>query len=172
MVSGRPAAFPEWPGSCRGLTRRQMLRPWRPVAGRVQVEGLATSPLSVKGHFCERASLFQCNLCCVLLLQGKVPWDDKDLRSLAVLGAGVAAGFLYFYFRDSGKEITWKHFVQYYLARGLVRGFACCWPWKEMACRPWGADMTTLLHPHTCPLPETLTHCVLALASHFTWFCL
>lgn len=46
--------------------------------------GLATSPLSVKGHFCERAS--QCNLCCVLLLQGKVPWDDKDLRSLAVLG--------------------------------------------------------------------------------------
>uniref|UniRef100_A0AC11AV11 Uncharacterized protein n=1 Tax=Ovis aries TaxID=9940 RepID=A0AC11AV11_SHEEP len=52
--------------------------------------------------------------------KGKVPWDDKDLRSLAVLGAGVAAGFLYFYFRDSGKEITWKHFVQYYLARGLV----------------------------------------------------
>uniref|UniRef100_A0A8C6D2Y5 AAA+ ATPase domain-containing protein n=1 Tax=Moschus moschiferus TaxID=68415 RepID=A0A8C6D2Y5_MOSMO len=52
--------------------------------------------------------------------KGKVPWDDKDLHSLAVLGAGVAAGFLYFYFRDPGKEITWKHFVQYYLARGLV----------------------------------------------------
>ncbi|XP_055410179.1 AFG3-like protein 1 isoform X3 [Bubalus kerabau] len=51
--------------------------------------------------------------------KGKVPWDDKDLRSLAMLGAGVAAGFLYFYFRDPGKEITWKHFVQYYLARGL-----------------------------------------------------
>ncbi|XP_008590278.1 PREDICTED: AFG3-like protein 1 [Galeopterus variegatus] len=29
-------------------------------------------------------------------------------------------GFFYFYFRDPGKEITWKHFVQYYLARGLV----------------------------------------------------
>ena len=52
--------------------------------------------------------------------KGKVPWDNKDLRSLAVLGAGVAAGFLYFYFRDPGKEITWKHFVQYHLARGLV----------------------------------------------------
>ena len=126
MVSGRLAAFPEWPGSCCGLTRWQMLRPWRPVAGGVQVEGLATSPSSVKGHFCERATLFQCNPCCVLSLQGKVPWDDKDLRSLAVLGAGVVAGFLYFYFRDPGKEITWKHFVQYYLARGLVRGFAHC----------------------------------------------
>ncbi|XP_057609950.1 AFG3-like protein 1 [Chionomys nivalis] len=52
--------------------------------------------------------------------KGEFPWDDKDFRSLAVLGAGVAVGFLYFYFRDPGKEITWKHFVQYYLARGLV----------------------------------------------------
>ncbi|ERE80636.1 AFG3-like protein 1 [Cricetulus griseus] len=52
--------------------------------------------------------------------KGEFPWDDKDFRSLAVLGAGVAMGFLYFYFRDPGKEITWKHFVQYYLARGLV----------------------------------------------------
>ncbi|XP_060040951.1 AFG3-like protein 1 isoform X2 [Erinaceus europaeus] len=52
--------------------------------------------------------------------QGEFPWDDKDFRSLAILGAGVAAGFFYFYFRDPGKEITWKHFVQYYLSRGLV----------------------------------------------------
>ena len=124
--------------------------------GVVWVEGLATSPLSVEGHFCERAAVFQCSPCCVLSLQGETPWDDKDLRSLAMLGAGVAAGFLYFYFRDPGKEITWKHFVQYYLARGLVRGFACCRPWKEVACWPRGADVTTLLHPHTCPLPETL----------------
>ncbi|XP_056667153.1 AFG3-like protein 1 isoform X3 [Monodelphis domestica] len=36
------------------------------------------------------------------------------------MGAGFTMGFFYFYFRDSGKEITWKHFVQYYLARGLV----------------------------------------------------
>ncbi|KAM5262616.1 mitochondrial inner membrane m-AAA protease component AFG3L1-like [Ctenodactylus gundi] len=52
--------------------------------------------------------------------KGEFPWDDKDFQNLAVLGAGVAVGFFYFYFRDSGKEITWKHFVQYYLARGLV----------------------------------------------------
>ncbi|XP_029423703.1 AFG3-like protein 1 isoform X4 [Nannospalax galili] len=52
--------------------------------------------------------------------KGKFPGDDKDFRNLAVLGAGVAVGFLYFCFRDPGKEITWKHFVQYYLARGLV----------------------------------------------------
>uniref|UniRef100_A0A8C0X090 AAA+ ATPase domain-containing protein n=1 Tax=Castor canadensis TaxID=51338 RepID=A0A8C0X090_CASCN len=52
--------------------------------------------------------------------KGEFPWDDKDFRNLAILGAGVAAGFFYFYFRDPGKEITWKHFVQYYLARGLV----------------------------------------------------
>lgn len=55
--------------------------------------------------------------------KGELPWDDKDFRSLVVLGAGVA---FYLYFRDPGKEITWKHFVQYYLARGLVRGFTVC----------------------------------------------
>lgn len=35
----------------------------------------------------------------------------------------MAVGFSYLYFRNPGKEITWKHFVQYYLARGLVRRF-------------------------------------------------
>ncbi|KAM9607064.1 mitochondrial inner membrane m-AAA protease component AFG3L1 isoform 8-T8 [Trichechus inunguis] len=52
--------------------------------------------------------------------KGELPWDDKDFRSLAVLGAGLAMGFFYFCSRDPGKEISWKHFVQYYLARGLV----------------------------------------------------
>ncbi|XP_023560965.1 AFG3-like protein 1 isoform X2 [Octodon degus] len=52
--------------------------------------------------------------------KGEFPWDDKDFRNLAILGASVAMGVFYFYFRDPGKEITWKHFVQYYLARGLV----------------------------------------------------
>jgi len=52
--------------------------------------------------------------------RGDFPWDDEDFRSLALLGAGVAMGFFYLYFRDPGREITWKHFVQYYLARGLV----------------------------------------------------
>uniref|UniRef100_A0A8C5P486 AFG3-like AAA ATPase 1 n=1 Tax=Jaculus jaculus TaxID=51337 RepID=A0A8C5P486_JACJA len=52
--------------------------------------------------------------------KGEFPWDDKDFRNLTILGSGVAVGFFYLYFRDPGKEITWKHFVQYYLARGLV----------------------------------------------------
>ncbi|XP_038609884.1 AFG3-like protein 1 isoform X2 [Tachyglossus aculeatus] len=52
--------------------------------------------------------------------KGDFPWDDKDFRYLMVMGAGFASGFLYFYFRDPGREITWKHFVQYYLSRGLV----------------------------------------------------
>ncbi|XP_051830690.1 AFG3-like protein 1 isoform X1 [Antechinus flavipes] len=52
--------------------------------------------------------------------KGEFPWDNKDFRNLAIMGAGFAVGFFYLYFRDSGKEITWKHFVQYYLARGLV----------------------------------------------------
>ncbi|XP_077893722.1 mitochondrial inner membrane m-AAA protease component AFG3L1-like isoform X2 [Ictidomys tridecemlineatus] len=51
--------------------------------------------------------------------KGEFPWDDKDFRNLAILGAGVSVGFFYFYFRDPGKEITWKHSVQYHLARGL-----------------------------------------------------
>lgn len=29
--------------------------------------------------------------------------------------------FLYLYFRDKGREISWKEFVNYYLAQGLVR---------------------------------------------------
>lgn len=45
----------------------------------------------------------------------------------------MAVGFLYFYFRDPGKEITWKHFVQYYLARGLVRTSPHCLLGKEGA---------------------------------------
>ncbi|XP_054856557.1 AFG3-like protein 1 isoform X2 [Eublepharis macularius] len=52
--------------------------------------------------------------------KGEFPWDNKDFRYLAVMGAGVASGFLYFYWRDPGREINWKQFVHYYLARGVV----------------------------------------------------
>nr|XP_056718386.1 AFG3-like protein 1 [Euleptes europaea] len=52
--------------------------------------------------------------------KGEFPWDNKDFRYLAVMAAGVASGFLYFYWRDPGREINWKHFVHYYLARGVV----------------------------------------------------
>lgn len=40
---------------------------------------------------------------------------------MAVTVAGVSSILLYFYFRDSGREITWKEFVHGYLGRGLVR---------------------------------------------------
>ncbi|XP_060110127.1 AFG3-like protein 1 [Heteronotia binoei] len=52
--------------------------------------------------------------------KGEFPWDNKDFRYLAVMAAGVASGFLYFAWRDPGREINWKHFVHYYLARGVV----------------------------------------------------
>ncbi|XP_040265467.1 AFG3-like protein 1 [Bufo bufo] len=52
--------------------------------------------------------------------KGEFPWDDKDFRSLMVLAAGVVTGFAVFYFKDSGKEISWKEFVHLYLERGLV----------------------------------------------------
>lgn len=52
--------------------------------------------------------------------KGDLPWDDKEFRYLAVGIAGLISGFMYFYYRDPGREITWKDFVSYYLARGVV----------------------------------------------------
>ncbi|GCB68636.1 hypothetical protein scyTo_0010429 [Scyliorhinus torazame] len=54
------------------------------------------------------------------LQKGDLPWDDKEFRYLAVGIAGLLSGFMYFYYRDPGREITWKDFVNYYLARGVV----------------------------------------------------
>ncbi|XP_072135858.1 mitochondrial inner membrane m-AAA protease component AFG3L2-like [Mobula birostris] len=52
--------------------------------------------------------------------KGDIPWDDKEFRYLAVGMAGLLSGFMYFYYRDPGREITWKDFVNYYLTRGMV----------------------------------------------------
>lgn len=52
--------------------------------------------------------------------KGDFPWDDKDFRSLAVLIAGVSSLALFYFSRDTGKEISWKEFVQLYLERGQV----------------------------------------------------
>nr|XP_055047829.1 AFG3-like protein 1 [Misgurnus anguillicaudatus] len=54
------------------------------------------------------------------LLQGDVPWDDKDFRYILITAGGVASVLLYLYLRDPGREITWKDFVHRYLGRGLV----------------------------------------------------
>lgn len=53
--------------------------------------------------------------------QGDVPWDEKDFRYLALTAAGVGSAVLYFYFRDNGREISWKDFVHRYISRGVVR---------------------------------------------------
>ncbi|XP_076863513.1 mitochondrial inner membrane m-AAA protease component AFG3L1 [Brachyhypopomus gauderio] len=54
------------------------------------------------------------------LLQGDFPWDDKDFRYVLITVGGVGSVLLYLYFRDTGKEITWKDFVHHYLGRGIV----------------------------------------------------
>ncbi|XP_059391831.1 AFG3-like protein 1 [Carassius carassius] len=54
------------------------------------------------------------------LLQGDVPWDDKDFRYILITMGGIASVLLYLYLRDPGREITWKDFVHRYLDRGLV----------------------------------------------------
>lgn len=56
-------------------------------------------------------------LCCP---QGDFPWDEKDFRYMAVTAAGVSSALLYFYFRDNGREISWKDFVHRYVSRGVV----------------------------------------------------
>ncbi|XP_061631023.1 AFG3-like protein 1 isoform X2 [Phyllopteryx taeniolatus] len=52
--------------------------------------------------------------------KGDFPWDEKDFRYLAVTVAGAASALLYVYFRDNGREISWKDFVHRYLGRGIV----------------------------------------------------
>ncbi|XP_041651979.1 AFG3-like protein 1 [Cheilinus undulatus] len=54
------------------------------------------------------------------LQKGDIPWDEKDFRYLAVTVAGVGSALLYFYFRDNGREISWKDFVHRYVGRGIV----------------------------------------------------
>uniref|UniRef100_A0A673ZTQ1 AFG3-like protein 1 n=1 Tax=Salmo trutta TaxID=8032 RepID=A0A673ZTQ1_SALTR len=53
--------------------------------------------------------------------QNDFPWDEKTMRNVAIGFAGMASAFLYFYFRETGKEVSWKDFVNSYLARRLVR---------------------------------------------------
>uniref|UniRef100_A0A667XY05 AAA+ ATPase domain-containing protein n=1 Tax=Myripristis murdjan TaxID=586833 RepID=A0A667XY05_9TELE len=52
--------------------------------------------------------------------QDEFPWDEKTLRNIAIGVAGMGSAFLYFYFRETGVEISWRDFVHHYLGRGLV----------------------------------------------------
>ncbi|XP_070766053.1 mitochondrial inner membrane m-AAA protease component AFG3L1-like [Enoplosus armatus] len=52
--------------------------------------------------------------------QEEFPWDEKAVRNIAIGAAGMTSTFLYFYFRETGVQISWKDFVHHYLSRGLV----------------------------------------------------
>ncbi|XP_018421975.1 PREDICTED: AFG3-like protein 1 [Nanorana parkeri] len=55
------------------------------------------------------------------LQKGDFPWDDPDFTRLVMMLSGVFSTLaMVYYFRDPGKEISWKEFVQQYLERGLV----------------------------------------------------
>ncbi|XP_062836615.1 AFG3-like protein 2 [Anolis carolinensis] len=55
------------------------------------------------------------------LQKGDFPWDDKEFR-FYFMGTAIfwAAVTYYFFFRNSGREITWKDFVNNYLSKGVV----------------------------------------------------
>ncbi|XP_029950701.1 AFG3-like protein 1 isoform X2 [Salarias fasciatus] len=46
--------------------------------------------------------------------------DAKTAWNLALGAAGMASAFLFFHFRETGIQISWKEFLQLYLSRGLV----------------------------------------------------
>ncbi|XP_074521841.1 mitochondrial inner membrane m-AAA protease component AFG3L1-like [Halichoeres trimaculatus] len=52
--------------------------------------------------------------------QEDFPLDAKVVRNVAIGAAGMTSAFLYLYYRETGVQISWKDFVQYYLNRGLV----------------------------------------------------
>uniref|UniRef100_A0A8C6MIG4 AFG3-like AAA ATPase 1 n=1 Tax=Nothobranchius furzeri TaxID=105023 RepID=A0A8C6MIG4_NOTFU len=59
-------------------------------------------------------------MCYSIDAKGDFPWDEKDFRYLMVTLAGLGSLLLYLYFKDNGREISWKDFVHRYLGRGLV----------------------------------------------------
>ncbi|XP_051984369.1 AFG3-like protein 2 isoform X2 [Xyrauchen texanus] len=55
------------------------------------------------------------------LQKGDVPWDDKEFRMYFLCGVAFCTAVTYnFFFRDGGREVTWKDFVNGYLAKGVV----------------------------------------------------
>ncbi|XP_029283551.1 mitochondrial inner membrane m-AAA protease component AFG3L2 isoform X2 [Cottoperca gobio] len=55
------------------------------------------------------------------LQKGDVPWDDKEFRMYFLSGLAFwTTVTYYFFFRDGGREVTWKDFVNNYLSKGVV----------------------------------------------------
>ncbi|XP_074130833.1 mitochondrial inner membrane m-AAA protease component AFG3L2 isoform X1 [Sminthopsis crassicaudata] len=53
--------------------------------------------------------------------KGDIPWDDKEFRMYFVWSLlSWAVIMFYFFFKNSGREITWKDFVNNYLSKGVV----------------------------------------------------
>ncbi|XP_051879954.1 AFG3-like protein 2 isoform X2 [Pristis pectinata] len=55
------------------------------------------------------------------LQKGDIPWDDKEFRFYFIGGAAFWATVAYYvFFRNVGREVTWKDFVNNYLSKGIV----------------------------------------------------
>ncbi|XP_072219341.1 mitochondrial inner membrane m-AAA protease component AFG3L2 isoform X2 [Leuresthes tenuis] len=55
------------------------------------------------------------------LQKGDIPWDEKEFRMFLLIGMAFwTAVTYYFFFRDGGREVTWKDFVNNYLSKGVV----------------------------------------------------
>ncbi|XP_072903063.1 mitochondrial inner membrane m-AAA protease component AFG3L2 isoform X3 [Hemitrygon akajei] len=55
------------------------------------------------------------------LQKGDIPWDDKEFRFYFIGGAAFWATIAYYvFFRNVGREVTWKDFVNNYLSKGIV----------------------------------------------------
>ncbi|XP_077579840.1 mitochondrial inner membrane m-AAA protease component AFG3L2 isoform X1 [Stigmatopora nigra] len=55
------------------------------------------------------------------LQKGDIPWDEKEFRMYFLSGVAFwTAVSYYFLFRDGGREVTWKDFVNNFLSKGAV----------------------------------------------------
>ncbi|XP_077413784.1 mitochondrial inner membrane m-AAA protease component AFG3L2 isoform X2 [Vanacampus margaritifer] len=55
------------------------------------------------------------------LQKGDIPWDDKEFRMYLLSGVAFWTTVIYYtLFRDGGREVTWKDFVNNFLSKGVV----------------------------------------------------
>lgn len=60
--------------------------------------------------------------------QGDIPWDNREFRMYLLSGVAFWTTITYYaFFRDGGREVTWKDFVNNYLSKGVVRTKAGPW---------------------------------------------
>ncbi|XP_012690059.1 AFG3-like protein 1 [Clupea harengus] len=52
--------------------------------------------------------------------RGDFPWDKKHFQYMAFAAAGMLSAFVYLHLRETGREISWRDFVNHYLTRRLV----------------------------------------------------